>query len=134
MGRLICTLPFPLVRYKRFLHAVGLIMPFIILLSIGIILLMIQNRRNRSKHKKEIFSNELYLRKMIQTHKKGEMEIEPANVELFELLGEGRHTQIRLDLHRTERDLHNVLISLYCLNFDTLRSFWYCSKGCSKNK
>lgn len=81
-------------RYKRFSHAIGLLLPFFILLSVALVFLVIQNRRYRSKHKEEIFSNELNLRKMIQTHKKDEMEIEPNNVELYELLGEGKtHTK-----------------------------------------
>lgn len=71
------------------MHAIGLLLTFLILLSIAFLFVVIQNRRNRSKHKKEIFSNELNLRKMIQSHEKDEMEIEPANVELYELLGEG---------------------------------------------
>lgn len=82
-------------RYKRFSHVIGLLLPFLILLSIVLVFLVIQNRCYRSKHKKEIFSNELNLRKLIQVHKKDEMEmeIEPNSVELYELLGEGNRNK-----------------------------------------
>lgn len=37
----------------------------------------------------------MYLRKLIQSHNKDEMEIEPANVELYEILGEGAFGIVR---------------------------------------
>lgn len=87
-----------LVRYKRTLIAIGVLSPFVVLLSVSFIFVVIQNRRNRLKHKKEIFSKEMYLRKLIQSHNKDEMEIEPANVELYELLGEGAFGIVRKGL------------------------------------
>lgn len=125
-------------RYKRFSHAIGLLLPFFILLSIALVFLVIQNRRYRSKHKKEIFSNELNLRKMIQSHKKDEMEIEPNNVELYELLGEGKHTQKSIFFFKCNRlDCGGILFTFFrsspfvvagacCC---AVRCFWYCSKG-----
>lgn len=63
------------------------------MLSIAFIVIIIQNRR-----KKGIYSNEMYLNEMIQSHNKDEMEIEPANVELFEVLGEGAFGIVRKGL------------------------------------
>lgn len=74
---------------------VALLLPFIILLSVALLYVVIRNRRNHLKHKKEIFSNELYLRKIIQSYNKDEMETEPTNVELHELIGEGAFGIVR---------------------------------------
>lgn len=86
------------VHYKRTLIVIGILSPFLVLLSVSFIFVVIQNHRNRMKHKKEIFSKEMYLRKLIQSHNKDEMEIEPANVELYELLGEGAFGIVRKGL------------------------------------
>lgn len=90
--------PLFLVRSKRFIRVLGLLLPFFIFLSVALIFLILQNRRYHSKNKEEIFSNELNLRKLIQTHKKDEMEIEPNNVELYELLGEGKNTHTHMHI------------------------------------
>lgn len=75
--------------------AIGILLPLFVLLSVSFIFVVIQNRRNRLKHKTKIFSKEIYLRKMIQSHDKDDMEIDPANVELFEVIGEGAFGIVR---------------------------------------
>lgn len=82
-------------RYRKVLLVIFILSPLFALLSVSFIVVVIQNRRNRLKHKKEIFSREMSLRKMIQSHNKDEMEIEPCNVELFEVLGEGAFGIVR---------------------------------------
>lgn len=84
-----------LAQYKQYIRTQYILTPLIALLCIAFIFVMIQNRRNRLKHKKKIFTNELNLRKMIQSYNKDEMEIDPANVELHELLGEGAFGIVR---------------------------------------
>lgn len=42
----------------------------------------------------------MYLRKFKQSHNKDEMEIEPANVELYEILGEGAFGIVRKGILR----------------------------------
>lgn len=76
-------------------QALPFLLPFVGILSIAFISVVVQSRRNRLRHEKEIFSNEMYLHKMIQSHNKDEMEIEPANVDLHELLGEGAFGIVR---------------------------------------
>ncbi|XP_055325419.1 tyrosine-protein kinase receptor torso-like isoform X2 [Sitodiplosis mosellana] len=86
------------IQYKRILIVIGILSPFVVLLSVSFIFVVIQNRRNRLRHKKDIFSKEMYLRKLIHSHNKDEMEIEPTNVELFEVLGEGAFGIVRKGL------------------------------------
>lgn len=83
------------VQYKRILILIAILSPFIVLLSIAFIFVLILNRRNRLRHKKEIFSKEMHLRKLIHSHNKDEMEIEPTHVELYEVLGEGAFGIVR---------------------------------------
>lgn len=75
--------------------ATGILLPLFVLLSVSFIFVVILNCRNRLRHKKEIFSKEIYLRRLIQSHDKDDMEIEPANVELFEVIGEGAFGIVR---------------------------------------
>lgn len=82
-------------QYKRILIVIGILSPFVVLLTVSFIYVVIQNRRNRLRHKKEIFSKEMDLRKLIHAHNKDEMEIDPTNVELYELLGEGAFGIVR---------------------------------------
>lgn len=80
---------------------IGILSPFVILLSVLFIFVLIQNRRNRMRHKKEIFSKEMHLRKLIHSHNKDELEIEPTNVELYEILGEGAFGIVRKGFLKT---------------------------------
>ncbi|XP_055325409.1 tyrosine-protein kinase receptor torso-like isoform X2 [Sitodiplosis mosellana] len=78
--------------------AMCILLPFAVLSSLSIIFLVIQNRRSRLRHKKELFSKDMHLLKLIQTYKKDEMEIKASNVDLFEVLGEGEFGIVRRGL------------------------------------
>lgn len=91
-------------QYKRILIIIGILSPFIVLLSVSFIFVVIQNQRNRLRHKKEIFSKEMHLRKLIHSHNKDEMEIEPTNVELYEILGEGAFGIVRKGFLKTTNE------------------------------
>lgn len=121
-------------RYKRILRVIAILLPIVVLLSISFIVVVIQNRRNRLKREKEIFTNEMDLRKTIQSHNKDEMEIEPANVELHELLGEGAFGIVRRGLLKpNHKDIAVKMLKgkTYKLDFSQLRKmrmfFFPCS-------
>lgn len=76
-------------RYRIVLTGIGILLSFVVLLSVSLIFLAIQNRRNKLKHKNEILSRENRLREMARSHNKDVMEVDPVNVKLQEKLGEG---------------------------------------------
>lgn len=50
------------------------------------------------KHKKNIFSDDIQLNELLQSHNNHEFEIDPANVELGEILGQGAFGIVRKGL------------------------------------
>lgn len=81
------------VQYNRLIIAIFILSPFVILLIVSFIFVMIRNRRDR-----QIFSKDIHFRKLIHMHNKDELEMEPANVELYEILGEGAFGIVRRGL------------------------------------
>lgn len=66
-----------------------------VLLIVATIFVIIQNHRNRLRHKKEFFTEEIALREKIRSHIKDGMEIKPCNVALYEEIGEGAFGIVR---------------------------------------
>ncbi|XP_031631230.1 tyrosine-protein kinase receptor torso-like [Contarinia nasturtii] len=83
------------VKYKFI--ALCILTPFILVLSILSIIAVIHNQRNRLKHKRQLFpmDKDIHMQKILRSHYNDEMEIDPKNIELKEVLGEGEFGVVR---------------------------------------
>lgn len=68
---------------------------FAFIVCILFVFAVIKIRHSQLKLAKEFFVNEIQLQKIIRSHNKDKMEIDPLNVELHELLGEGAFGIVR---------------------------------------
>lgn len=68
---------------------------FAIIAFILFVFAVIKIRNSQIKLAKEFFINEIQLQKIIRSHHKDKMEIDPTYVEMHELLGEGAFGIVR---------------------------------------
>ncbi|XP_031631227.1 tyrosine-protein kinase receptor torso-like isoform X2 [Contarinia nasturtii] len=76
-------------EYNQTLKVIGILLPILTLLGGSFIFFVIRYRQNQLRHRKEIDSKERELQIILKSHNEDELEIDAADVVLYEELGKG---------------------------------------------